>query len=624
MSGIAGACLSHAEREASLAARLDGLLRALEHRAGRRPDVTRSPAMHRCDAQCALGAQENPEVAESVCESQPLIHPETRCTLVWDGRLDNRAELLRALGVAHPDTSDAELVLLGYLAWQENLAARLLGDFAFAVWDPRIRSLFAARDPLGVRPFFFFSDAHRFLFATEFRALLRLPEVPRELDELTISEYLLWWTGFPQPERTFYGHIRRLPPAHWLRWSARGIELHRYWDLDPHRRLLYRRHGEYVEKFHALLTEAVRARTRSNAPVGVFLSGGLDSSAVGTLTARFAHSHGKPRAYSLQLPDENDESQTAERVARQAGLMFHRFPMPVRSFVQDLDSYVRFQQMPFIDVGWWNERGLLEHAAGDGVRVVLTGDGGDELFNYPPAYAADLVRTLRLGRLAREVVPFCRYHGCTLAHLARAASPYLAPPGLAHARRYLRWRQPPAWFNPDFARRTEVLRRLRSPRGPRLFDSCSANEDYYAWTRGRRILVDERRELDAAHHGIAYRYPYYDRRLLEFMFAVPWHEKVLQGRVKSFLREAPGLLPEPLRRLERKPNYLPYSRSILARQDWSALRGLFAVPPPQAAAYVDVTYARTLAENYLRLPRPREYNSFWGLACFFLWLKGCS
>jgi asparagine synthase (glutamine-hydrolysing) len=614
MSGIAG-CVSRGETRSSptpLLAEVEVLLDALKHRGRRIPGVWQGPG-------CALGATLTATTPEALTEEQPLVDRVSGRVLVWDGRLDNRDELLALL--AHPGErpTDAELALRAFNRWEKNCAQRLIGDFAFAVWDPRSQTLSAARDPLGLRPFFYSADAVRFYFASEIQALLRLPAVPREIDEWMVSEYLVWWTDFPQPERTFFRSVQRLLPAHWLRWTPKGLESHRYWEIDPERHLCDGR-KDYLEQFASLLSQAVASRMRTPTRIGVFLSGGLDSASVASLASRHNSSADPMRGYCLQLLDHRDESPLAEQVAQRAGIEFQRVPYFAESFLDGLETHIERLAMPFVEEGWVHERNLLARVAEDRCNVILTGDGGDELFSFAWGYVADLLRSFRMRALVGDLGRYARYFGSSRSQMMWHAVPFLMPRSLLKAWKHLRWRKPPAWINSELARRTNLIQRLRQIRSQRSFHSLSAQMDHHILTRGRMILVHERRELAAAQLGIELRFPFLDRRLLEFMLAVPWEEKVKEGRVKPFLRDMPDVLPDAIRNLREKANYGEVNEFLMRRGDHAALDELFLRPPAEAGRYVNLQKAKKACRAFLAGDNAQQRPT-WVFACLYLWLK---
>ncbi len=615
MSGIAGILVNDSAEPAPLAL-LPAFRRMIDSLAHRGPDGAGTWQ----GTGCLLGALAFHTTPESSTERQPIEDPQSGLVLVWDGRLDNRRELLEKLGEPGESLSDAALVLRAFIRWTENCVARLTGDFAFAIWDPQCRSLFTARDPLGIRPFFYFSEGSRFCFASEVQSILRLSDVPAELDEVMIGDFLVGWADFAQPERTFLRAVRRLLPAHWLRWTAGRVEVHRYWRVEAERRLRYPRREDYAEEFGKLFREAVECRMRARSPVGVFLSGGLDSGAVISAAARLPGASRVLRAYTIALSDERDESAVASRVTGELGVEHIRVPFARGNSLEGVASRLERQASPFMEEGWIQEANLFTRAAADGVRVVLTGDGGDEMFNFPWAYVADLVRRGRWGKLLRELGPFARYHHRTPVEMLRLGLPLLAPGAVRRFWKRLKWREAPTWIDPRFAERIELVNRLRQMR-PRLqFDSLSADADHHSFTRGRMVLMHEQREWAAAQHGVEYRFPFYDRRLLEFLLAVPWERKTESGRPKSLLRDATGILPASLRELREKADCARGSEQNLREAAGEALRLLFDNPPPRALDCVRGREARRLCREFLA-GVDEVQKTVWILACFFLWIR---
>ena len=618
MSGLAGILVTGGEATppVTLLPEFEQMMASLAHRG-------RDSAATWKGQGSLLGALTLHATPESVREQQPLEDAESGLVIVWHGRLDNRGELLTQLASPGEQPGDAALVLRAFARWNENSVPRLLGDFAFAIWDSRQQTLFAARDAFGLKPFFYSAGPSRFYFASEVQALVRLPGVSPEPDDETIGEFLLGWTDFPRVDRTFYRHIDRLPPAHCLRWSAGHLEVERYWRADPARRISYRRREEYTQEFGRLFTQAVECRLRSSSPVGVFLSAGLDSGAVCSAAARLHASSVGLRAYSVARADARDESAFASRLAQELGVPCERVPLVSCGVLTALATSLAQHASPFFEEGWAQEENLLSHAAKDGVRVVLTGDGGDELFNDPWAYLADLMRGLRWARLLREIGPRARYYQKSPLDALRSALPYLAPTWSTRFWRRLRPRALPAWIDPRFADRIGLAERLREVRSRLPFDSLCAETDHYALTRGRMVLMHEQREWAAAQQGIEYRFPYYDRRLIEFLLAIPYQQKSEGGRPKCLLRDVPGLLPAALVAQQEKADYAGLAESAVRGQLGEALRILFRDPPARAAAYVRPAEARQICGEFLDGDDDQQ-KTVWILSCFFLWIQNVS
>ncbi|MEY2539288.1 MAG: hypothetical protein QOG67_3028, partial [Verrucomicrobiota bacterium] len=230
---------------------------------------------------------------ESKCECQPLTLDDT-VWIVADARLDGRSELLEKLR-AHfhqplAAAPDSELILRAYQAWGEDCVAQLYGDFAFAIWDSRHRRLFCARDQLGVKPLYYAVAGRSFLFSNTLNCLRTHPGVSDSLNDLAIADYLLF--GFPQdPAATSFADIQRLPPAHTLAVSDSVSAPRRYWSLAPYSSIRYAKSDDYVGAFHEILRSAVEDRLRCDR-AGMFLSGGMDSSAIAATVLDVCSSRG--------------------------------------------------------------------------------------------------------------------------------------------------------------------------------------------------------------------------------------------------------------------------------------------------------------------------------------------
>ena len=253
-----------------------------------------------CADSIALGQTLLATTPEATAETQPWVHPDSRCVVVSDSRLDNRHELLGTLELAHARVEgigDGALLHAAYQRWGKDCAAHLLGDFAFAIWDPRKRTLFCGRDQMGVRPFYYCHLPQRlFAFASEVDALLRLPDVPKRINEVRIVDFLVPQLEGFDATSTFYEAIQRMPAAHTCTLDAGLLRMRRYWTpADDLTDSPARNDDEYAEAMRALLTQAVHCRLRSSGKVGSMLSGGLDSSAVVALASvELAHSGGGP------------------------------------------------------------------------------------------------------------------------------------------------------------------------------------------------------------------------------------------------------------------------------------------------------------------------------------------
>jgi asparagine synthase (glutamine-hydrolysing) len=322
-------------------------------------------------------------VIDLVGGHQPMRTPDGRYTIVFNGEIYNFAELRRMLeaqGYVFATRSDTEVLLHGYVAWGEDLLARLDGMFAFALWDESERRLFAARDPLGIKPLMYVAEGGGLVFASTLAPFLALPEFPRQMDPAALRDYLAFQT--PLAPQTFVRAVRQLPPGHCLRFDAAGsrLEIARYWSI-PRPAPTADDRETLVARVDAALKESVRRQLVADVPLGAFLSGGIDSS----LMVRYmAEAGARPlKTFNLRFADEGfDESAHARLVARHFDCEHHELAAPTisgeafASAIGDLDQ-------PLADPAY-----VMTHALSrltrQHVTVAISGDGGDELFcGYP-------------------------------------------------------------------------------------------------------------------------------------------------------------------------------------------------------------------------------------------------
>src|SRR5258708_18665322 len=211
-------------------------------------------------------------------ETQPVADV-LGVTLVFDGRLDNRAELIALIGRISNDAADSVVALAAYRAFGDGFAARLNGDFALALYDPRRRQMLLARDAVGVRPLYYFASPRLFLFASEIKALVSYPAVEPRPDDDALADFLFTRCAGQGPtERTLFEDIVAVLPSHVVVVEPQRVRTRRYWDFDPTRRIRFARESEYADAFKEHFERAVRRRLRSAGPVAVSVSGGLHSS----------------------------------------------------------------------------------------------------------------------------------------------------------------------------------------------------------------------------------------------------------------------------------------------------------------------------------------------------------
>jgi len=336
----------------------------------------------------------------SAAGHQPMHSPDGRFVIVFNGEVYNFLELRRELD---PDEShwgsrsDTEVVLAAYARWGVGCLSRFRGMFAFAIWDRLEQRLFAARDRMGVKPFYYHADARDFLFASRPRALFALkPELNSEIDNQALRFYLE--IGYIPAPWSFHPGIRKLPPAHYLLLDRDGLKIERYWDfrhIEPRHDWANRSEDDLLDELDEIVTRCVLLRMISDVPLGAFLSGGIDSSLVVAVMAR--HANRPVKTFTIGF-DESvyDESSHAARVAAHLGTDHYTEHLRVDGLLNLLPSFFDEYDEPFFDYSAFPTM-AVSRAARRHVTVSLSGDGGDELFGGYHYY-----------RIAHQLEPFFR------------------------------------------------------------------------------------------------------------------------------------------------------------------------------------------------------------------------
>src|SRR5436309_85910 len=374
---------------------------------------------------------------------QPIHNQDRTAWIVFNGEIYNYRELreeLEKLGHKLYTNSDTEAIVHAYDQWGTDCPKYLRGMFAFAIWDERAKSLFLARDRVGKKPLLYAQVNGQLVFGSEFMALLQHPDVSRDVNYEAIHHYLSF-ICVPAP-LTAYQAIRKLQPGHSLLWKNGEIKLERYWQLDFSRKISISEE-EAGERVIDLLRDAVRVRLMSEVPLGAFLSGGIDSSAVVALMAQ--ESSEKVKTFSIGFEEQDfSELHHARRLAEHVGADHHEFIVRPDA-MEILPTLVEHYGEPFADSsaipGYYVSRETRKY-----VTVALNGDGGDECFagyeryaamNLAQRYAKLLPAVIRNGvirNLARALPEFQ-----SRANPLRKAQRFLDAASLSPVQRYLRW-----------------------------------------------------------------------------------------------------------------------------------------------------------------------------------------
>jgi len=527
----------------------------------------------RLDGPVGLGHTLLATTPELQFEKQPFAHAETDCVISADVRLDNRNKLLESfeLNERHDSIGDAELILMAYLKWGEICVDRLLGDFAFAIWDPRHQMLFCARDHFGMRPLcYHHMPGRHFLFASDARAILVLPQVPYRINEGRVADFLVPELEWYDYTSTFFEDVYRLPPGHKAIVTPSGLEVTEYWHPQPGPKLGAMSDDDYRQGFLEVFTNAVEARLRApTGTVGSMLSGGMDSGSVVAI-AKEAHkkrgdgplptfSAARRRidgGFDVDCP-ESKAIHAASSMPSISPTLIH--PDALGDIFEPLTT--GFDE-PFDGV-FVILKAIYLAAHDSGVRVVLDGGGGDIVFNAG-TYIERLIRQGNFKLAMAEIVSEHRHWSTTtpVPSLVRHARAAITPEALKKLFRGIRYRRAhqeyvrASLISPDFAQRVGIEDRFERMR--RIFPE-GWTPDYAVefcdkiWpnmTAGR-----ERYARIAAATGMEARDPFMDKRVIEYCSRLPGRLRFRNGWPKMILREVMAeTLPHEVLWTCRKPH----------------------------------------------------------------------
>lgn len=494
---------------------------------------------------------------EAAAEHQPLATPEERFTLVWDGRLDNREPLratLQAAGILLRNESDAELVLHSFALWRESCLQRLLGDFAFAIWDATERRLFMARDPMGARPLYWAQTPQLVAFASEEEVLASLPGISNAPNEDLIASYFVYAFQPPAPDRSWLRDIFGLRAAHFLLANAEGkVTTERYWHLEPGPDNVYASDQECEEAFLEVFGEAVRCRLRGQGDVAMMMSGGMDSASIGAMVRRLLPEFpGKAlHTYSAisDQPETCVESQCILSLTN--SLATHAHSVSVPSFTGMLDvADLMAEGLPRshpVDNDLLLPALMCLAASRNGHRVVLHGASGDLATHALHRYPAYLLRGGLWTSAWNECAEASRHHTYLRGRSARriwfenlwtAFAPGPAKSTLSTLRSY---RSTPALpenclMSSELALRVGLLRppaRTPRPRSPTL------QEDFIRVVTAPSGIASGHAGFEriAGRYGVELRDPWGDSRVVAFWQKLPLHYKVRHGWTKYLVRK---------------------------------------------------------------------------------------
>jgi asparagine synthase (glutamine-hydrolysing) len=557
---------------------------------------------------------------------QPMATPDGRYTLVFNGAIYNYRSLQAELEVAgwtFRTRCDTEVLLAALAQWGEGALGKLRGMYAFALWDSVDGSLLAARDPFGIKPFYFSLEGGRLLFASEVAALLASGATAAEIDPASVADYLAW-LAVPAP-RTIYRGILSLQPGECLRFRHGKLDIHAAWTFRsiPGETAPCRSREEFVQALRERLDDAIRAHMVGDVPVGAFLSGGLDSAVVAGLMSRAT---GSPlKTFSIGFEEDRfSEAAEAEESARHFGAVHQTRIVTGAEVARDIGAFISACDQPTGD--GVNTYYVSQTAHAGGVKVALSGLGGDELFGGYPSF-----RTL--SALARRIPAWRRLPSplrSSLASLlgaggtrARKLSDILRSARDPHEiaalqRRVFSQAGRRSLLSPAVLSQVEGL----APFHPRLeaMRSDVGKHDLFslasAWEMRTYMADVLLRDSDvmSMRHSLELRVPFIDRPLVEWIWRQPAAFRDDPGRPKSALADATAdILPPNLAQRRKRGFTLPFP-VWMRRELRPFLEDTFASASVGRSGLFSVGGVQALWKGFVSGRDDREWSRVWSLA----------
>jgi asparagine synthase (glutamine-hydrolysing) len=566
---------------------------------------------------------------------QPMCDPTGRYWIVYNGEIYNFEEIrsdLAARGHCFMSDNDTEVLLRAYAEWGEKCLERLNGMWGFVVYDVVAKRLFAARDRFGVKPLYFTATSEVFGFASEIKPLLASGVVSRRVNEDRLYDYLVHALTDHTCD-TFFQGVQQLPAGHYLvldieRW---GVSTSCYYRLAPvEARQQINDRDQAALGVRTLLTDAVRLRMVSDVPLGVTLSGGLDSTAVACLKHIVADSNVRcpdhQKTFSILYGEESyDETPYIDEIVQQIGSHHEYGQVSGATLAEDLTKMLWHLEEPVGKVGVYSQWQVFRMVARAGVKVTLDGQGGDEVFGgyhgYYHDYYRQLLRRGRVGRWSYEL-------GCLALKQGFAKLlPHLPSPADIQNRigrragRSATTDDPPfAWLSRDFWRRHRNPE-ATAPRGAQMsgFDALTAStfRSLTVVTLPTSLRISDRNSMA---HSVESRMPFLDYRLVEYGYGLPDSMKIHNAQTKFVLREAMrGILPERVRTRQDKTGFWMVQSEWLRQPNLKGiLTELAGSSSLKARPYFN---GAACGDDLVALVERGEYHASWRWANAELWLR---
>jgi asparagine synthase (glutamine-hydrolysing) len=561
----------------------------------------------------------------SVAGHQPMSSTDQNYWIVYNGEVYNYLELrtdLQQLGYKFRSESDTEVILAAYQAYGIDCLNKFNGMWSFAIWDQQRQELFCSRDRFGIKPFYYYSNSERFIFASEIKALLQHPQVPRSIDDSVCYRFL----AFGQSnvgEESFFADIRQLEAGHCLIVNRDGIQKKCYWDLQETSAPFSLTPKLAIQEFKRLFVDSVHLRMRSDVPIGTCLSGGLDSSSIVCVANQLSQ---KSPEYLYQQETFSscfdskifDERPFIDSVIEHTGAKRnYLFPEP-QTFLHEVESLVSTQNEPFSSLSIFAQWSVMKKVKERGITVLLDGQGADELlagYGHDGLFWNELLQDNQWIDLKSEIrASFSKYGvKTTLRRFGRMLA----------SQQINSWNKIKiknnSFISKDF--QNSFFQKFYQEKKATIFQKQLKNELYHELKYGLMPLL-RYEDRNSMAFSLESRLPFLDYRLVEFSFSLPDTLIIQNGWSKWILRQAmAGILPEKIRWRQDKMGFVTPQDIWFKEELAPFIHEVLHDPNFQQRSYWNSKKIIESYQMYLKNNDPTIKIWLWRFISTELWLK---
>lgn len=580
------------------------------------------------DHSVALAHQMMCTTQESLNEKLPFYDEKLGLVITADARLDNRLELADLLNIKDTkNLSDSYYILKSYEKWGENCPKYLLGDFVFVIYDKSKEKIFCARDPMGIKVFYYYLSPEKFIFATEIKAILNTKLIPLEINEERIAFYLM---DINDNKSTFYKGIQVFSSATSFTIDKNKFKKEIYWKLDPKFTIILDSEEEYIAQFRELFYNAVECRLRSIRPIGFELSGGLDSSSVVCTAKKIfnknSNFHTNLETFSCIFPNFHccDESEYIKKVVEMGGINSNIINGDRINPLENISKILFIQEQPFFTPFMNMLWKMYERMKLNNIGVMLCGVGGDAVVSYGNKLFIDFVRENQWKKIFQELKLYSQQTNRSQHEifLQNIIYPYVPESIKKHFRKN-DVKPNSSILDPFFAKRINAKKHLEDLYWTPISNAKTSKQFHHYILNTDNLYMLEMLDRSTSFHSIEPRYPFLDKRLVEYCYGIPSEMKFKFGWSRYILRKSmDGIIPKEIQWRHKLGSLEKIYEANLLYFEKQRLNHILQTSNSTLNKFVDMNNLNKIYEQKF-IKNTAEYESMdiWLSVLLYIWLK---